>query len=757
MKRKLIASSLLFFAAVFAQNELFAQGSDSPTGVTGDHGGTITTAGTYSPQTRNVSRTIDDLIVPSAVGSYPLKFTRYWNGRAGETYSAWSRTGWSFSYVGYRLDTSRGLVYFPDGRVFSGGGGDNGVPEISRPDGLYLADGGKIVFKPNRDLDIFDPYGHKTTVVTTGTGANKVTIITEPAGRYLKVLYEVFQNVEYVSRVEAWIPGQTSPIDWVTYIYQDDFALEHTDPQEYARVLSEVHYTDQTTATYEYLTVLRPRADSDPPPGAQEDPDVREPGLWKCHDTRYPASAMNDIMYGYERKPDNEKNKNLIKSEHHISGAMLSSISHLDTDPPAKAGAEETRGDNASAKRRFAYGGMAGFPEAEPRAHTGKLIWYTDFEGNRTDIHYQAEGEGTTAWGFIDWVKDAKQRTTTYTRQTNSWGIKQINFHDGTNIKQTFYPNNSETNPWFLESRTDENGERTDYERNDPLNPNAITKKIYPADNTGVRPFEEFQYNQFGQVLRHRLKDGSNGRPRYQHFEYDRGLLKKKSNPTWNATLEATDAVTTYTHYTSGPWTDRIETETDPRGNVAVYEYDHLYDTNGENSGTPSGSPCPGRGLVTKISYPNDTHGGTVPNGTSKIFAYDKYGNKLWEQNELGHRTNYFYDEYNRQIRVVTPAPINGTTTYDYSPQKGQTPPSYLHTSKTPYFVTVVTDPADIVTKNEYDRNWRPLRVTEADGTNSTTHYHYDPVGNQDWVTDPRGSPGQTYTTRTEYDARNRK
>jgi len=72
-----------------------------------------------------------------------------------------------------------------------------------------------------------------------------------------------------------------------------------------------------------------------------------------------------------------------------------------------------------------------------------------------------------------------------------------------------------------------------------------------------------------------------------------------------------------------------------------------------------------------------------------------------------------------------------------------------------------VTTPAGIVATNVYDENFRKTQ-TSIDG--KTTWFHYDNVGNQDWVTDPRGTIGHSYpngepayTTYTDYDNRNRK
>ena len=73
----------------------------------------------------------------------------------------------------------------------------------------------------------------------------------------------------------------------------------------------------------------------------------------------------------------------------------------------------------------------------------------------------------------------------------------------------------------------------------------------------------------------------------------------------------------------------------------------------------------------------------------------------------------------------------------------------------------MITAPTGIVTTNDYDQNFRKTSTSVA---GRTTWFHYDAVGNLDCATDPRGSgpcisPLQSspFTTRTEYDARNRK
>src|SRR5262249_26923450 len=141
--------------------------------------------------------------------------------------------------------------------------------------------------------------------------------------------------------------------------------------------------------------------------------------------------------------------------------------------------------------------------------------------------------------------------------------------------------------------------------------------------------------------------------------------------------------------------------------------------------------------------------------GTYQQFKYDKYGNKKWEDNELRNPTSYTYDEYNRLLSVTRP--LNGITTYTYNPTSG-TGTHLSHTTRNPDTVNVRTGASspDIVTTNVYDEN---LHKTSSTVSTSTTWFHHDAVGNQDYVTDPRGtgSGDPQYTTYTDYDSRNRK
>lgn len=169
-----------------------------------------------------------------------------------------------------------------------------------------------------------------------------------------------------------------------------------------------------------------------------------------------------------------------------------------------------------------------------------------------------------------------------------------------------------------------------------------------------------------------------------------------------------------------------------------TYEYDYHF---------VNGAACAGRGLVTKITHAD---------GYYQSFGYDIYGNKSWEENELRQRTSYAYDDYKRLLSVTNP--LAQTTNYTYTPTNGTSTSPYVHTTAS---IRTVTTPMGVVTANVYDANFRKTSTTEASGTGiaATTWFGYDNVGNATFVTDPRGgySGNPTYTTKTDYDSRNRK
>jgi RHS repeat-associated protein len=763
--------------AAFAQDEPEApdapdavggDGEDNPTGVSGIHNGNVTTAGSYDPHTGNAMREVDDIVVPGSVGAYPLKWTRYFNSHCTRNNTS---TGgrWRFAYLDYSYDAV-GIMFFPDGRALNFRHSLYGVPEFTEggPTGqtLHLADGGRVIL-PHVDSNylkaskIIDPYGFETTIVTTGSGSSKTTKITEPGHRYLLVSYN---SDETVHSVQAFDGVSSTPTQIVTYTWtnSDDLPGNHFPNGPYA-LLTHVDYGDGTSADYGYDE----RHYKGPVEGCGTNPHSthRYAAVLKtCDDSRF-TGPMSRIAYTYQL---NSGNGTRITSEKRLlsngaEGETVSSVSLGNSN----GAATETRGDGPA--RAFYYsrgcrnpvhcpppgaeGGDEGCPEPEPL--DGKLRDYTDFyTGNVSNAHtthldYEEDKDKPSA-GYIKAVTNFNLKTTQYIRSDSSWGIIKIIYPptptepQGSFIEQAF---TDDVHPYFLQWRKDERQNKVVYTRNSSI-PNAITRKDYQDDTGVLVAFETFDYNERGQILTHRRKNGS-----YQHFDFGtdtRGLLMAKTNPTWNpnrANSLASEPKTTYTYYTAsdfgGVWTDRVKTETDPRGLATEYEYDRRpdYTNPAFPNGQSIGNPCPGRGLVTKLKHVSD-------NNTYQLFAFDKYGNKVWEENELRQRTVYEYDEYNRVIRTTDP--INHATQHSYQPWNQTS--SYVTTTKQPFVTTLL--PEGEVTNSYYDVNWRKTRDQKAPNTavEANTYFYYDNVGNVKKVTDPNN-----HSILTDYDERNRK
>jgi len=513
MKLKLFPALLLILFG--ARTSALAQGEDNPTGVTGIYNGNVTTAGSYDPYTRNARRTVDDIVVPGSVGAYPLKWTRYYNSRhEGLGYDGcWD--GWSFSY-GYYWPSSGvtlpdGTVINPDSDSFSGGL-EYSFDNTTTTSTLLLPDGGKVRF--SNPMQVIDPYGQITTIDFDSHGRR--TRVTEPGGRYLQINWDhpagdIWAN-SVIQSVYAYSGPAGSPDDhvtqWVSYGWGGVQSGQNSYPG-----LSDVDYHDGTGALNTYTVI-----------GGK--PTNKRPGLIEADDVRY-NGPMRQIGY-------NPDNKGAITQETKPSGEVVSSISSTINSPCL-----ETRGDGAT--RSFTYGhGVAD-------GTRGKLLSYTDFEGHTTTLTYDPDMH-STSWGFINSVTDANNYTTTYTRQANSWGIKRITHPDGSHVDQTFWPNSSEGSPYYLASRTDELGHTTIYTRDSN---NRITRKDYPNST-----YEEFTYNNLGQVLTHRMTSGG-----VESFTYDTRGLKMSST-------DAMGNVTTFSYYTGsdfgGVWTDRVKTITHP-------------------------------------------------------------------------------------------------------------------------------------------------------------------------------------------------
>jgi RHS repeat-associated protein len=736
---------------------------EGPIGVTGviDN---VTTGCSYSPLSHNALRgPITDIDVPGALGKYGLKMRRYYNSRSSQYWdnAIGLSPGWFHEYswllwsAGYKVISAQGNVsdFFCGKPVGVSEGWDDGVQAQHANGGIWrLGDGGRVHFSAGGADYIEDPYGVRTTI--TRDGQNRVRRVTEAGGRYLQFTYgttnaytDPAYGTKLLQKVEAW-DGQGHLIERVTYTYTnvDSGGVIPTNGQHVIRrMLTGVAYDDNTSASYTYRTDNVPDSPTYPPYTFKFDP-----LLERSNDKRY-NGPMRDIAYEYQ----NLGPHGAIRKEYKPNGPLVSKV---EPDLPLGVNGQlpneftETRGDGP--QRAFHYTDFSHTfcPPQEPcspcedyynnnqwpdRAPQQMLNWYTDFQGHSTQLHYDAN------W-YIDKVTDANGNATQYERgnppsQDGIGEVKKIIHPGGSYIQYTYDSEANALSGHYITSIRDENGKITTIHRDGN---NRIYQIDYPADTNTPPSYEGFFYNPFGQITFHLLRNGA-----WESFVYNgRGLLTDKYNPKFNAAPGGNDPHTHYEYYTAADgkpgWIDRVKKVTGPLPN---YQYSQQASETYEYDRNASNQPCAGRGLVTKITHAD---------GRFQSFKYDQWGNKLNEWNELGERTDYVYDGYNRvtsATRIMAPAQ-NEITTYTYNPTNGGGSP-YSHTTNNP---DTVRSPTNILTSNVYDQNFRKTSTTVA---GQTTWFAYDLVGNQRCVTDPRGTGpcSSGYTTSTEYDTRNRK
>jgi RHS repeat-associated protein len=732
---------LLLLLSLCPASHLQAQVDDhNPVGAMGTFEGVITTGCAYNVLNHGTTRPIDDIVVPGSIGKYPLKMTRYYvsrdfaNGSSGPT-----RLGceWRHEYS-WSQELSTGKVEYANGNVWDNHCFDPvGVSDWwdTNAGGFRLADGGIVKFDSlGRESQIIDPYGQTTTI--TYASDSTWMKVTEHGGRYLYFTYTPGVNglpSLMLTEVDAY-DGRGNRTDWVVYNYTAIQPSGNNTTGNPMNCLTRVDYSDGQHAYYTYEDDNVP---NDPTHGSTP----FWPLVKTCNDVRY-HGPMRRIAYDYQGGgPHGAITAERYSNQDGVEGVPVSSISgslpaprtSLTVDFPVDF--TETRGDNNY--RTFHYTALKITRASDDNTCPTQinmgppsqfLLNYTDFQQHTTYLGYDQN-----TW-YLTSVQDANNHTTYYDRGPDPphGGIGQIT--KITHPDSTYIQYGYESDPHYLHSITNERLKQTTYTR-DP-NTHLITRIDYPSDAVTQPSYEEFTYdnnnNNFGQVLTHHLKNGD-----YQHFQYDsRGLLTAKTNPTtisdWQTAINQAPK-TTYTYYTTGDnigWIDRVKTMTLPQ-NVSGLSASETYEYDLSSNNTS-------RGLVTKIQHAD---------GKYQSFFYDAYGNKQWEENELGKHTSYIYDDYKRVTSVTDP--MIHTTSYDYSPTQGGTQ-WQLHTTNSPWFVT---SPAQIVTHNVYDENWRKTSVTAAYNTlNLTTAFVYDNVGNLTQVTDPR-----LKVTRHGYDNRNRK
>ena len=614
------------------------------------------------------------------------------------------------------------LVYFPDGRIskfqpprstqtgetaWRAAAGTNerlflqSTNQYIGTADLWLEDGSRVHFDRQTELSnndqypidyftlryLVDPFGQTTTFSyeqmpgTFDLHDIRVNRVTDASERFLAYSYDSASGV-FPSQVTA------SNGQWVRYAWSPwDSPI--------GRQLGRADYSDGTFATYTYDRA--PVIGSDGRPGTL-------PMLITAQDTRA-EGPMRAIQYEYTTSPQKDFPGEIKAERHFGDGVLVSAFAH-NSD---RTSSTDTRGDGPSRTFNMLIGGIP--------LVTSK----SDFKGRFEYYYYDGNN-------YLRQVNDRRGYPTTYINEPILGKPTKVTHPDQTYRGYTY---SSALKPYFVSSVRDENGRYTYYYRD-------ANNRIYQIDFPNGA-YETFAYNGFGQVTTHRRTNGVYDA--FDHFAYDAtGRLTKRWDPTPSADYPPSDALphSSFTYYTSADiwqWEDRIRSVTDPLGRVTLYEYDRGSD----------GMPCAGRGLVTRISYPDDTHDGVLPNGTSQSFGYDMYGNWTSVTDELGHTILYEYDDYNRVVKVTNP--MNQITITSYALDWVN---PFLHTTQS---VKHILSPMNKNTVFDYDANFRKIDQVAALNTadEAWTLFEYDAVGNLITRTDPRSK-----VTSYGYDNRNR-
>ena len=752
--RSLLA--LLAFPLLTATSSLRAQvGNNNPTGPGGSFNGNVTTGCSYDVFTGNAKRSITDLVVPGGVGAYPLAFGRTSNSRE-LSYEFGSPGGWRHSY-NWQLgdsDTSHNFsfaptsywVSFPDGRAisFTASGSDPyfrgkpGVQERFQPLNtstmlayLVLPDGGRIEFKATRFSEcdpellppctywysyraqaIIDPHGLRTVLAYNGDGS--LNTITEPAGRWLQLIYVTTpwnngygypdrvidqvngsdgRSVKYNYGLQAFAPGTIAYTYLGNVVYNGDSSL---------------------TALYTYQAPNIPSYNY-------------APLLSTCNDPMYDG-PMKKIAYTYATGVNGDNSavvRGQIRYEKSIDGQTVSNLQVI------TQGRAEQKGDGSTRYFDFPANGYqvsnwSDFINLFPRAlkqydaTTRFISAFQDRNGNTTNFACDARTGNVNLVTYPLTPPDATRATVAYT-------------YGGPTCPD---PNNRDgNNPYHLYSVKDERDFVTVYTRD-------ANKRVVRIDYPDAG-FETFAYNGFGQVTSHRLRTGG-----LETFTYDgSGRLTQyrdayhlaavdPQNPSVPANATPTFA---YTYHTVAPQKDRVHTVTDARENVTKIDFYNF------------------RGQVLKVTNPLG-QGETMASNVQ--YAYRADGVLSLIQNELGHRTYFSYDDYKRLTAITLPPRVAGdplpTPTYFYYERNGAAVFDYSHTDANPRRTVL---PSGKRTRVLYNSNLQKTSVlqTAADGITdaATTTYTYDYNGNLKTIKDPKGQTSGLLT-QYFYNARNR-
>jgi RHS repeat-associated protein len=607
-------------------------------------------------------------------------------------------------------------------------------------------------FPKYQATEVFDPHGLRTNLSYDTNG--RLIRVEQEGGRWLTIRWDYISGwaAPVISRVES---GGIAQIQFVQYHYT---AYRHPPDNSVWPALTEVIYPEEPVpgqparATYQY---------EDYPTEANRGIYFSGRRLTRADDPRF-AGPMRTIGYSYRgttclrhEKPPNDPpsaafcyfyaRANSIATEFNgATGVPVSSfLLHC---------WEGTRFEHNGfgGLRKFNFGACAGV-QGSYSCRGYELESLTDFTFAHPERQNWMDGQPRQVWdarGFqTELVVTPYNPDTGQTGDASGLPSEIRHIEDGSRrLYNRIDPGNSDPrdpnrihNPYnhWLFSKTDEGNRTTTYTRD-------ARRRVKRVEHPGGT-YETFTYNNFNQVMSHRLPSGAT----VTYVYNGRGLLRQEYND-----LEGTGDAKVYTY----DGYDRVETMTDGRARAAGAPYTVRMEYNGRNQ-------------VTKVHYPS-----TGANGDPTVtYGYDTYGNCTSIQDELGHVSTFAYDSYGRCISCTEPLGVPGwdqTTnmanrTWRWAYDRdivgigGRSASTHTSNEWRLQFEPVFDAAGhQRVTARQHDLNNRMLTETTGllyipgggltVGPDTETHrYTYDPNGNKSSYTDPRDRlTNYTYNNR---------
>jgi RHS repeat-associated protein len=655
--------------------------------------------GDYDIVSGNLKRTSIDISIGGREGAPPLVWERYYNSFSRGT------DNWRFSYhyKANELQTGQGedreylgfFVYFQGGsssepyrtnsdaqtggwvlnsfdtnaRRFSVGSKDRIYRIGARYSNSYdlkLPDGSVVHMEAingssqkNRVKTIKSPYGSEITVSYSPT-SGLMNRVSDTFGRWINISYYVPPS--YPSSEQKIRKVQASDGQWAEYTWASGG-------------ITQVKYSDGSTATFKYKEFITklPRVFK-----MSECDDPRALSSVKAAKFIFPsASSANGVTYN-----DGEITKITTLTDDLISERIKFPISSS-----LKQEFHECRGDGAVAK----FEAQMTYPNDSESLTIYKKV---DFSGNVYNYTY----------GINNWLTRVDFPDGSYEEYTNEpilGNCVSIRKRDSSIIHITY---SSQIDPYHV-NKVVQAGTRTHEVIRNSLN--QITDIIYPDGS-----IEKIAYNTRGQIIKRVARNGATVINDYNNI----GQLIRKSTPFFGVTPIN---YISYTYYPdSHAWGGKISTVTNPLGHKTFYEYDLSF-----VNGSQGTIPCPGRGLVTKI---------TNPDNTTVKFKYSTKGELIAQENELQQSTSTVFDQFSR-IKIKFDQ--NGNyTTFNYQPTIGPLAESFTASE----FLHIYSIPKSIVSnagrkmQYTYNASNNLVQETAIDGITalSTKKNIYDSLGN---------------------------